>query len=92
LRRVVAAGLFGRYLDVANAQSIGLLPAVAVERVELAGNTAMAGAAALLLSRGAGEGMAACHAACRLINLAKTPAFDDAFLEHLYLQPSAPPP
>ncbi len=92
LRRVVAAGLFGRYLDVANAQSIGLLPAVAAERVELAGNTAMAGAAALLLSRGAGEGMAACHTACRLINLAKTPAFDDAFLEHLYLQPSAPPP
>ena len=90
LRRLVAAGLFGRYLDVANAEAIGLLPAVAAERVELAGNTALAGAAALLLSRRAAEDMATCMAACRLSNLAKAPAFDDAFLEHLYLQPSAP--
>lgn len=90
LQRVVAAGLFGRYLDVANAQAIGLLPAVAAERVELAGNTALAGAAALLLSRRAGEDMQRCLAACRLINLAKSPAFDDAFLEHLYLQPNQP--
>jgi len=90
LQRVVAAGLFGRYLDVANAQAIGLLPAVAAERVELAGNTALTGAAALLLSRRAGEDMALCHAACRLINLAKASAFDDAFLEHLYLQPNEP--
>lgn len=92
LRRVVAAGLFGRYLDIANAQSIGLLPAVAAGCVELAGNTALAGAAALLLSRAAGADMARCHAACRLINLAKTPAFDDAFLEHLYLRPGASAP
>lgn len=88
LRRVVAAGLFGRYLDVAHAQAIGLLPPVAAECVELAGNTALAGAAALLLSHAAGEQMARCLAACRLINLARIPAFDDAFLEHLYLRPS----
>ena len=90
LRRVVAAGLFGRYLDVANAQAIGLLPPVAVACVELAGNTALAGAAALLLSRRAGADMARAVAACHLTNLAKAPAFDDAFLEHLYLQPSVP--
>lgn len=90
LRRVVAAGLFGRYLDVANAQTIGLLPAVPAERVELAGNTALAGAAALLLSRRAGEDMARCVAVHRLVNLAMAPAFDEAFLEHLYLQPTTP--
>lgn len=90
LRRVVAAGLFGRYLDVANAQAIGLLPAVAADRVELAGNTALAGAAALLLSRRAAGDMARCLSACRLVNLAMVPAFDDAFLEHLYLQPTEP--
>ncbi len=92
LRRVVAAGLFGRYLDIANAQAIGLLPAVAAVRVELAGNTALAGAAALLLSRGAAEQMARCLEACRLVNLAMVPAFDDAFLEHLYLRPTEPEP
>lgn len=88
LRRVVAAGLFGRYLDIANAQAIGLLPTVAAERVDLAGNTALAGAAALLLSHRATEDMARCVAACRLVNLAMMPAFNDAFLENLYLQPT----
>lgn len=90
LRRVVAAGLFGRYLDIANAQTIGLLPAVDADRVELAGNTALAGAAALLLSRRAAGDMARCLSACRLVNLALVPSFDDAFLEHLYLQPTEP--
>lgn len=90
LRRVVAAGLFGRYLDIANAQTIGLLPAVDAGRVELAGNTALAGAAALLLSRRAAGDIARYLSACRLINLAMVPAFDDAFLEHLYLQPTEP--
>lgn len=90
LRRVVVAGLFGRYLDVANAQNIGLLPKVAATQVELAGNTALAGAAALLLSRRAAEDMARCQAGYRMVNLAMAPAFEDAFLEHLYLQPTAP--
>ncbi|WIM06683.1 MAG: ASKHA domain-containing protein [Candidatus Nitricoxidivorans perseverans] len=87
LRRVVAAGLFGRYLDVANAQAIGLLPDVAADRVELAGNTALAGAVGLLLSRRAREEAARCRAGARLVNLAREPGFDEAFLENLYLQP-----
>lgn len=88
LRRVVAAGMFGRYLDVANAQSIGMLPAVAAERVELAGNTALTGAVALLLSAAANAQLQRCRADARLLNLARVPAFDDAFLDHLYLRPT----
>lgn len=87
LQRVVAAGLFGRYLNVANAQAIGLLPTIPAERIELAGNTALAGAVALLLSRAAGAAVenARLDAAC--VNLALAAGFDDAFLEHLYLHP-----
>ena len=40
LGRVCVGGAFGRYLDVGNAQAIGLLPPVPPETVELAGNTA----------------------------------------------------
>ena len=87
LRRVVAAGLFGRYLNVANAQAIGLLPNVAAEHIELAGNTALAGAVALLLSRQAGAAVERARTDAQCVNLARAPGFDDAFLEHLYLQP-----
>lgn len=87
LRRVVAAGLFGRYLDVENARCIGLLPDVPAERVELAGNTALAGAAAQLLSDTARRALVQARTAAHCVNLAKVPDFDAAFLEHLYLQP-----
>lgn len=87
LRRVVAAGLFGRYLDVANARSIGLLPDVDDARIELAGNTALVGAVDLLLSSGARAAVSRARASARCVNLARMPDFDAAFLEHLYLRP-----
>lgn len=89
LRRVVAAGMFGRYLDVANARGIGLLPNLPDERIELAGNTALAGALALLSSGAARGAVSRARAAARFVNLARLPEFDAAFLEHLYLQPMA---
>lgn len=89
LRRVVAAGMFGRYLDVANARAIGLLPDLPDERIELAGNTALAGAVALLLTGAARAAVARARAAARFVNLARLPDFDAAFLEHLYLRPMA---
>lgn len=89
LRRVVAAGLFGRYLDVANARGIGLLPDLPDARIELAGNTALAGAMALLSSGAARSAVSRARAGARFINLARLPDFDAAFLEHLYLQPMA---
>ena len=57
LRRIVVAGLFGRYLDIGNAQAIGLLPPLAADRIELAGNTAAAGMRRVAhLPAGAGDG------------------------------------
>lgn len=89
LRRVVAAGLFGRYLDVASAQYIGMLPNVPPECVELAGNTALAGAIALLASRDAQAMVARIRREAHFVNLALAPSFDEAYLEHLYLRPMA---
>ncbi len=48
LRRICICGTFGRYLNVRNAQDIGLLPMTSPQHVELCGNTALAGCELLL--------------------------------------------
>ncbi|MDD5404857.1 MAG: ASKHA domain-containing protein [Sulfuricella sp.] len=87
LRRVCVAGAFGRYLDVASAQTIGLLPMVPPETVELAGNTALAGCCDVMLSSRAADRLGELRSRARLLNLARHPGFAEAFLENLYLQP-----
>jgi uncharacterized 2Fe-2S/4Fe-4S cluster protein (DUF4445 family) len=87
LRRVCVGGAFGRYLDVGNAQAIGLLPPVPPATVELAGNTALAGCCDVMLSSLAAERLNELRSRARIVNLASYPDFDQAFLENLYLQP-----
>lgn len=91
LQRVCVAGVFGHFLDVPNAQAIGLLPRVAPERVELVGNTALAGCSDVLLSAAAAEYLARLRDAARFVNLAQYPDFEDVFLENLYLKPLEEP-
>ncbi|MFA5531928.1 MAG: ASKHA domain-containing protein [Thiohalomonadaceae bacterium] len=92
LARVCVAGAFGRDLDVANAQSIGLLPAARGARYELVGNTALSGCSDLLLHTEAAERLARIETAARLVNLGQSPEFDDLFLAGLYLEPFATSP
>lgn len=87
LRHLLAAGLFGRHLDLKNAAQIGLLPALPAGRISLAGNTALAGACALLFAEGARQMLADARGCTRFVNLGNTAAFDAAFLDHLFLQP-----
>ncbi|MCB2188717.1 MAG: DUF4445 domain-containing protein [Deltaproteobacteria bacterium] len=87
LRRVVVAGSFGCHLNPASAQRIGLLPPMPVEAVELAGNTALAGAAQLLLTAEAPARAARLRAATRQVNLARAECFEDLYLDNLFLQP-----
>jgi uncharacterized 2Fe-2S/4Fe-4S cluster protein (DUF4445 family) len=86
-RRICICGVFGRYLNVRNAQSIGLLPGASPERVQLCGNTALAGCEALLLSSGKKDYLNVLREKCQLINLSQAPEFEDLFLKNLYLQP-----
>ncbi len=87
LQRVCVGGAFGRYLDVENAQTIGLLPAIPAHRLELCGNTALAGCEDVMLSSSAAAHLGESRGKARLINLATEPLFDDLFLESLYLEP-----
>lgn len=85
--RVYACGAFGRLLDVANAQSIGLLPPVPIRAVELQGNTALAGCEMLLLSATASDTLQGLLATAQLHNMAEEAAYESLFVESLYLRP-----
>jgi len=87
LKRVCVCGAFGRFLHVPNAQSIGLLPEVPAEGVELCGNSALAGCELLLFSRDISGTLAALAGRARTINLAQAPGFEELFVESLYLRP-----
>ena len=87
LRRIYVGGLFGRFLDIVNAQEIGLLPMIPPEYIELCGNTALDGCAEALLSSVAVQRLKDLRDRTRIINLSRWPDFDDLYLTNLYLQP-----
>jgi uncharacterized 2Fe-2S/4Fe-4S cluster protein (DUF4445 family) len=87
LRRICVCGVFGQNLNVRNAQRIGLLPDSPPERVELCGNTALAGCERLLLSPERNPEMVSLRKRAAILNLSETSDFDTLFLENLYLQP-----
>jgi uncharacterized 2Fe-2S/4Fe-4S cluster protein (DUF4445 family) len=87
LRRICVCGVFGRNLNIPNAQRIGLLPDSPPERVELCGNTALAGCERLVLSPERNSEIATLRERSAIINLCQTSDFDTLFLENLYLQP-----
>lgn len=87
LQRVCVAGEFGRFLNVAAAQAIGLLPPVPAERVELICEAALRGCGDLLLSKEAEDLLSRLRTSARLVNLALVPDFEELFLTNLYLEP-----
>ena len=87
VRRMCIGGFFGSFLDSANAREIGLLPGIAPDRVELCGNTALAGCSDALLSHAAVERLRNLGERARLINLSGCSDFDELFLRNLYLLP-----
>ncbi|HXE95328.1 MAG TPA: ASKHA domain-containing protein [Dongiaceae bacterium] len=89
LRRICIGGIFGQFLNVANAQEIGLLPPLPAELIETAGNTALSGCEALILSAEAYERLLVIREHAHIVNLSNCPDFETLFLDHLYLQPNA---
>lgn len=87
LSRVYACGAFGRLLDVTNAQVVGLLPPVPIDRVYLEGNTALAGCETGLLSSEGENLLAAIGAVLQVNNMAEDHTFESLFVANLYLQP-----
>jgi uncharacterized 2Fe-2S/4Fe-4S cluster protein (DUF4445 family) len=51
IRRIYIAGAFGNRLDISSCVTIGLLPDMPLERIEFIGNSSVAGAKSVMLSR-----------------------------------------
>lgn len=87
LQRVCVCGAFGHTLDVANAQSLGLLPPVDPEHIELFADASLAGCERALLSAKGGALFEILAGGMRPFNLSSVSGFDDLFIDHLRLRP-----
>lgn len=87
LDRVFVAGAFGAALNVRNAMSVGLLPSVPASRVAFVGNSSLAGARKLLLSRPERWKTEAFARRVRHVSLASCPSFQKEFVKALKFEP-----
>lgn len=75
------AGGFGAYLNMRNAERIGLLPRGLARGATAVGNAALAGASVLLLDREAEERAALLARRAQVVELATHPTFAEKFME-----------
>ena len=84
--RLYIAGGFGSHLNVDSAAAIGLIPPELASRVEIIGNAALSGAAAMLLDgqyRQTGRQVAALSSH---VNLGGNPKFNENYIEHMLFE------
>lgn len=89
IQRICICGAFGQFLNVSNAQAVGLVPRTAPEQIELWGNAALAGAEMLLFCSDRANILETLRKKARIINMSTDPTYENLFIEHLYLQPMA---
>ena len=90
LARLCVCGAFGGRLDLRHAQAIGLLPPIAVTRVELHPNAALLGCERALLADDAASMFSEITRKAKTVNLASVEGWEDRYLAHLRLGPSIP--
>jgi uncharacterized 2Fe-2S/4Fe-4S cluster protein (DUF4445 family) len=83
--RVIIAGAFGTYIDIASAIRIGMLPALPLSRFTQVGNAAGTGARLALISRSMRADAERIAVRDQYIELASTPGFDRKFAQAMYL-------
>jgi uncharacterized 2Fe-2S/4Fe-4S cluster protein (DUF4445 family) len=83
--RVIIAGAFGTYIDVASAISIGMLPRLPLDRFRQVGNAAGMGAKMALISRTKREEARALARRVGYVELATDPQFMKTFSETMAL-------
>jgi len=85
IERVLLAGGFGNYIDAGNAVTIGLLPDLPLDRIQFVGNTAIAGARMLLLSRSARRRVQELAKRMTNFELSTTRGYMDRYVSGLFL-------
>ena len=87
IERVVIAGAFGAYIDVASAIAIGLLPALPLDRFKQVGNAAGVGVRQLLASRKTRARARELAQLCRYVELSTRGDFQKTFLHNIGFKP-----
>jgi uncharacterized 2Fe-2S/4Fe-4S cluster protein (DUF4445 family) len=82
---VIIAGAFGSYIDVSSAITIGMLPALPLQRFRQVGNAAGTGARLALMSREQRAIAAEIGRLVHYIELASLPEFSDLFAQSTFL-------
>jgi uncharacterized 2Fe-2S/4Fe-4S cluster protein (DUF4445 family) len=85
IKKVIIAGAFGTYIDVANAMAIGMLPTLPPERFQQVGNAAGTGARLALISRTKRAAAQKIVSGVKYIELASVPDFNKTFMQASYL-------
>jgi len=85
IQRVIIAGAFGSYIDVASAIEIGMLPALPRDRFEQVGNAAGSGARLALASSAKREEASEIVGRVHYLELAGSAGFMETFTEATYL-------
>jgi uncharacterized 2Fe-2S/4Fe-4S cluster protein (DUF4445 family) len=83
LERILIAGAFGAYLNIASAIEIGLLPALPLARFSQVGNAAGTGVRMALVSTAIRDKGALLARRCRHIELNSLPGFQKAFIRRI---------
>lgn len=83
--RILVAGAFGSYIDIASAIAIGMLPDLPLERYDQIGNAAGAGARMLVASFGLRGEAEALAAQITHIDMAARPDFHRSFIRNTQL-------
>jgi uncharacterized 2Fe-2S/4Fe-4S cluster protein (DUF4445 family) len=85
IKRVIVAGAFGTYIDVASALAIGMLPPLPLDRFRQVGNAAGMGARLALISLKSRRRAQAIASRVRYIELADSPNFQSIFMQASFL-------
>ena len=85
IRKVYIAGAFGNRLDVSSCVTIGLLPDVPVERIQFIGNSSIAGAKLVMLSRSMFEEVQRIRDRISYLELMVDPAYMEKFTSACFL-------
>jgi uncharacterized 2Fe-2S/4Fe-4S cluster protein (DUF4445 family) len=85
IEQVYIAGGFGRYLELDQAITIGLLPEFPAEKVKYVGNGSLLGAHLVLLSRAARETAGEIARSMTYLELSTNPGFMDNYVSALFL-------
>jgi len=86
IEHLYIAGTFGNYIDKKNAQIIGLIPNVPLEKVQFVGNAALEGARLVLISKEARAEAEQIARTTSFVNLSTDPTFQDTFADAMGFQ------